>query len=121
MRFAVMESAKADRSIFIRLFSPATRVFEAAGAGACLITDYWEGIDEFLEPERGVLVVRSGEEVAELVRSLSAERARDIGAAALQRVLAQHTYAQRVAQLEEVLASTRATASTRGGAVGGRV
>ncbi len=32
-------------------FSPATRVFEAAGAGGCLITDAWEGIEQFLEPE----------------------------------------------------------------------
>src|SRR5690606_18660044 len=32
-------------------FSPATRVFEAAGAGACLITDAWRGIEQFLEPE----------------------------------------------------------------------
>jgi spore maturation protein CgeB len=31
-------------------FSPATRVFEAAGAGACLITDAWEGIEMFLKP-----------------------------------------------------------------------
>ncbi len=31
-------------------FSPATRVFEAAGAGACLITDAWEGIEMFLQP-----------------------------------------------------------------------
>ena len=29
-------------------FSPATRVFEAAGAAACLITDAWEGIELFL-------------------------------------------------------------------------
>ncbi len=33
-------------------FSPATRVFEAAGAAACLITDAWEGIELFLEPGR---------------------------------------------------------------------
>jgi spore maturation protein CgeB len=33
-------------------FSPATRVFEAAGAGACLITDVWNGIEQFLEPGR---------------------------------------------------------------------
>jgi spore maturation protein CgeB len=45
-------------------FSPATRVFEAAGAGACLITDAWEGIDHFLEPGREVLVARDGAEVA---------------------------------------------------------
>ena len=34
-------------------FSPATRVFEAAGAGACVITDAWEGIEHFLEPGTG--------------------------------------------------------------------
>ncbi len=34
-------------------FSPATRVFEAAGAGACLITDAWEGLELFLEAGRG--------------------------------------------------------------------
>jgi spore maturation protein CgeB len=31
-------------------FSPPTRVFEAAGAGACLVTDHWEGIEQFLAP-----------------------------------------------------------------------
>src|SRR5207237_179312 len=46
-------------------FSPATRVFEAAGAGACLITDWWEGIDYFLEPDQEVLVARDGAGVAE--------------------------------------------------------
>jgi spore maturation protein CgeB len=41
-------------------FSPATRVFEAAGAGACLVTDHWEGIELFLEPDREILVARTG-------------------------------------------------------------
>jgi spore maturation protein CgeB len=90
-------------------FSPATRVFEAAGAGACLITDYWEGIEQFLEPEREVLVARSGDEVAELMRQLTPEHARSIGEAALQRVLARHTYAHRAAQLEELLNAKRAS------------
>ena len=65
-------------------FSPATRVFEAAGAGACLITDAWEGIELFLEPGREVLVAHDGDEVAEhLLRSLTPERAPAIGQAAL--------------------------------------
>ncbi|HEV2784937.1 MAG TPA: glycosyltransferase [Solirubrobacteraceae bacterium] len=85
-------------------FSPATRVFEAAGAGACLITDEWEGIDEVLEPDREVLVARDGAHVAELLDGLSEERARAIGAAARERVLAQHTYMQRAAQVEAILA-----------------
>lgn len=84
-------------------FSPATRVFEAAGAGACLITDAWKGIELFLEPEREVLVASSGEEVAEKLRELDPERARRIGQAARRRVLSEHTYAHRAAQVESIL------------------
>ncbi len=84
-------------------FSPATRVFEAAGAAACLVTDAWEGIDLFLEPEREVLVAQDGDEVARLVGDLDPARARRLGNAARQRVLAQHTYDHRAIQLESVL------------------
>lgn len=84
-------------------YSPATRVFEAAGAGACLVTDAWEGIEQFLEPEREVLVVHHGAQVADVVEELSLERARRIGQAAQRRVLAQHTYKHRAAELERVL------------------
>jgi spore maturation protein CgeB len=84
-------------------FSPATRVFEAAGAGACLITDAWEGIEQFLQPEQEILVVETGEAVAEQLRSLSPERASQIGAAARKRVLADHTYTHRAAQVEQLL------------------
>jgi spore maturation protein CgeB len=84
-------------------FSPATRVFEAAGAAACLITDWWVGIELFFEPEREILVARDGEEVAALLRGLSPERARAIGEAAYRRVLADHTYEARVRTLEAVL------------------
>ena len=84
-------------------WSPATRVFEAAGAGACLLTDAWEGIEEFLAPDEEVLVARDGAEVAELLEGLDPERARAIGEAALERVLAEHTYDRRAEQVERVL------------------
>jgi len=84
-------------------FSPATRVFEAAGAAACLITDAWEGIEQFLQPDEEVLVARDGQDVAEHVRSLTSERARQIGDAALRRVLAEHTYAHRGAEVDALL------------------
>lgn len=84
-------------------FSPATRVFEAAGAGACLITDAWVGIEQFLEPEHEVLVAASGEEVAAHVLALTPDRARVVGAAAMRRVLNEHTYGHRVQQLEALL------------------
>ena len=81
-------------------FSPATRVFEAAGAAACLITDAWEGIEQFLIPDQEVLVARDAQDVASHMAALTPERARAIGEAALARVLAEHTYALRGAQVD---------------------
>ena len=91
-------------------FSPATRVFEAAGAGACLITDAWEGIELFLEPEREVLVARDGREVAEQLAALTPERAAAIGEAARRRVLAEHSYDRRAAQVDTILRTSAARA-----------
>ena len=85
-------------------FSPATRVFEAAGAAACLVTDAWDGIQQFLEPGREVLVAHDGDEVADIVRTLEPDRARAIGRAALARVLAEHTYDHRARQRDALLA-----------------
>ena len=84
-------------------FSPATRVFEAAGAAACLITDAWEGIEMFLAPETEVLVARDGQDVAQYVEALTPVLARAIGEAALRRVLSEHTYAHRGAQVDDLL------------------
>ena len=88
-------------------FSPATRVFEAAGAGGCLITDAWEGIELFLKPDEEVLVARDGADVAEHIRALTPERARAIGEAARRRVLAEHTYTLRGAQVDAILRRKR--------------
>jgi spore maturation protein CgeB len=84
-------------------FSPPTRVFEAAGAGACLITDAWEGIELFLEPDTEALVASSGDEVSAHLESLDSARARAIGTRARQRILAHHTYAQRAVEVEAAL------------------
>ncbi len=84
-------------------FSPATRVFEAAGAGACLITDAWEGIDLFLTPDTEVLIARDGADIAAHLQALTPERARAIGAAARTRILSEHTYARRGAEVDALL------------------
>ncbi|MBV8904074.1 MAG: glycosyltransferase [Acidobacteriia bacterium] len=84
-------------------YSPATRVFEAAGAKACILTDEWPGIDLFLEPGNEILVCCNGEEVAQELESLTPERARAIGAQAYRRVLASHTYAHRARLVETLL------------------
>jgi spore maturation protein CgeB len=85
-------------------YSPPTRVFEAAGAGACLICDAWRGIEHFLDPGSEVIAVESGAAVASLLPGLTPELAKQIGQAARRRILAQHTYAHRAAQVHRLLA-----------------
>jgi spore maturation protein CgeB len=84
-------------------FSPATRIFEAAGAGACVITDAWEGIELFLEPGKEVLIASNGEDVISHLLELTAAKGRELGRAAYRRVLSEHTYSHRAATLEAVL------------------
>jgi len=84
-------------------FSPPTRVFEAAGAGSCLITDAWEGIETFLTPGREVLVAHDADEVVQHLESLDQAKAKGIGDAALRRVLAEHTYSHRAVELQELI------------------
>jgi spore maturation protein CgeB len=88
-------------------FSPATRVFEAAGAGACLITDAWVGLELFLKENEEVLVARDGKDVAEHVEALTPQRARAIGDAARARIMAEHTYTKRGAQVDAILREER--------------
>lgn len=79
-------------------FSPPTRVFEVAGAGACMLCDDWEGISDCFEPDREILVVRTAEDVAAAVHSYEAAERRQIGRAFHARALRDHTYAERAAQ-----------------------
>jgi spore maturation protein CgeB len=89
-------------------YSPATRVFEAAGAGACIVTDAFVGVETFFAPEREILVARDGADVAAIVAGLTPGRAREIGAAARRRALAEHTYDQRALRVEAVLEELQA-------------
>ena len=91
-------------------FSPATRVFEAAGAGACLVTDAWEGIELFLTPGKEVLVARDRQDVRAALEDPDLD-CLSIGRAARKRVLAEHTYAHRARQVHALLAAQRAEAA----------
>ena len=99
--------------------SPATRVFEAAGAGACLVTDAFVGVESFFTPEREILVARDGAQVAALLAGLTPGRARAIGEAARRRALAEHTYDRRAGRVEEVLDDLRAAPRQRRAVAGG--
>lgn len=91
-------------------FSPPTRVFEAAGAGASVITDYWQGIEMFFDPGKEILVARSAEEIVHHLRTTPAKRFHAIGEAMRARALREHLYEQRANQALEILrnSATRA-------------
>lgn len=84
-------------------WSPATRMFEAAGAASCQVTDAWRGIEEFFAPDREILVASNAEDVARLVAEVDTERARTIGNAGRERALRDHTYDQRARLLDAIL------------------
>jgi spore maturation protein CgeB len=84
-------------------WSPATRMFEAAGAASCQITDAWRGLDEFFAPGREILVAENAEDVARFVRGIDLGTARAIGSAARERALRDHTYRARALVMDRVL------------------
>lgn len=88
-------------------FSPPTRIFEAAGASACIITDFWEGIEMFLEPQHECLVAKNGDDVTQILNSLNYSKAKQIGKAARERILIEHTYNKRAELVEQVLSGCR--------------
>ena len=88
-------------------FSPPTRVFEAAGSGACLVTDRWPGIEEFFTPGKEILVADSGEQVARFLRDISRSDAAVIGHNMRERALREHTYTMRGGLVDSILRDTR--------------
>jgi spore maturation protein CgeB len=84
-------------------FSPPTRVFEAAGAGACLITDAWAGLDQFFVPGKEILPAASAEEVVGQLRQLDLAESAKIGNSMRQRALRDHTYELRTKELQKIL------------------
>jgi spore maturation protein CgeB len=90
-------------SMAVNGWSPATRVFEAAGAAACLITDSWEGIDQFFAVDSEILVAMDGADVAAHVAATTRGRARSIGTRAATRALDSHTYDKRAGEFDALL------------------
>jgi spore maturation protein CgeB len=81
-------------------FSPPTRIFEVAGAGACMLCDDWPGIEDCFEPGKEILVIRTAADVVGALHRYDAKERAAIGARFRERALRDHTYAQRAAQAE---------------------
>lgn len=80
-------------------YSPSVRLFEAAGCGVPIISDYWEGIEEFFEIGSEILISRSAQQTLEYIRDLPDEDRAALGERARTRALAGHTAAHRAKEL----------------------
>ena len=81
-------------------YSPSIRLFEAAACGCPIISDWWEGLDDFFKVGKEILVADSPEKTLEYLFDLSAQDRELIGERARERVLSEHTAPRRAAELE---------------------
>jgi spore maturation protein CgeB len=89
-------------------WSPASRLFEAAACGACIISDTWPGLERVLEPGQEVLLADSPADVAAHLEALTPLRRAAIGRAARARVLREHTFARRAEQVDAAISRSLA-------------
>jgi spore maturation protein CgeB len=92
--------------------SSTARPFELAMAGAAIVSNPCEGIERWLEPGQQLLVVHDADEAIAAYEELLDDPARveELGRAARERALDEHTYVHRARRLLELVGlSTPAT------------
>lgn len=85
-------------------YCPSGRLFEAAACGTPILSDNWQGLEDFFRPGSEILVADRTEDALDAFSLSSAELAK-IGAAARERALAEHTASARARELETILES----------------
>jgi spore maturation protein CgeB len=82
-----------------------TRLFQATGCGACLLTDWKPDLAKYFEPDVEVVTYRNAEEAGEKARWLldNEPARREIAERGNKRTLRDHTFAARTNSLLEIL------------------
>jgi spore maturation protein CgeB len=93
-------------------YSPSIRLFEAAACGVPIISDAWPGLETLFTPDEDILIANSSEDVVEMLRNISPERARSIGLRGRERILSEHTATDRARQLESYLEKAKSNLKT---------
>ncbi|XXT17222.1 glycosyltransferase [Sorangium sp. So ce429] len=88
-------------------YCPSGRLFEAAACGTPILSDSWEGLDQFFTPGKEILVARTTDEAVAAL-SLPASEIAAVARAARERVLAEHSAARRAEELVAILESVSA-------------
>jgi spore maturation protein CgeB len=82
-------------------YCPSGRLFEAAACGTPLVSDYWQGLEEFFQPGEELLVCRDRHDVVAALELPEAELAQ-IARRARERTLDEHTSENRCRELERL-------------------
>jgi spore maturation protein CgeB len=92
-------------------YSPSVRLFEAAGCGAAIVSDWWAGLDTFFTPGEQILLANSSDDVIHYMTDLGPEQVKRIGSYARQRVMAEHSAQCRAMEFEKYVARVGMTRS----------
>ena len=84
-------------------YSPSVRLFEASACGTAIVSDSWPGLEHFFTPGEEILPASDAADAASILRDLSDEERERIGRRARERVLAEHTAAQRACAFEHIV------------------
>lgn len=85
---------------------PSGRLFEAAACATPILSDWWDGIDDFFVTGSEILIVRETADVLAAL-DLGDDELRRIGLAGQARVLAEHTARHRAAELAALLVAAK--------------
>ena len=88
-------------------YSPSVRLFEASACGAAILSDSWEGLEEFLTPGQQLLLPRDEHDVVDILVNMPEQERSRFGRDARERILASHTSMHRAAQFEAIVSSIR--------------
>jgi spore maturation protein CgeB len=83
-------------------YCPSGRLFEAAACRTAILSDSWEGLEEFFTPGEEILIARDTTEAIAALELSDAEIHR-IARAGYEKALSQHTATHRARELETIL------------------
>jgi spore maturation protein CgeB len=87
-------------------YCPSGRFFEAAACGTPIVTDWFDGLDNFFTPSREIFVAESAEDVLAAMDA-SDEQLQTVAELARQRTLDEHTGEHRAEELLRYLEEAR--------------
>jgi spore maturation protein CgeB len=86
-------------------YCPSGRLFEAAACGTPIVSDWWDGLDQFFDPGKEILIARDANDVVDAI-DMDPHELNAISAASRERTLEEHTAARRAGEFVSLVEAT---------------